>query len=188
MRHSIHAIAALSCLIFSGCGQFSDSSSQVAVVDLDKAADNLGRNQTFQQSVKAHEQNLNQQLAKAQASYKEQLLAMKSQLGENPTDEQKQQLLERQKQANLQLKQAAQKAKQNLEQYRKNLQVKFHEEAKLAVQQVAHEQGLSLVVKKNDSVVLLYDDAVDITGEVTQQMQTNSQIQTASFQDETFQR
>ena len=113
---------------------------------------------------------------------------MKSQVGENPSQEQKQQLLERQKQANIQLKQAAQQAKQKHEQFRKNLQLQFHEEAKQAIQQVAHEQGLSLVVKKNDSVVLLYDDTVDITAEVTQTMQANSQVQTASFQEDVFQK
>ncbi|MCG8450782.1 MAG: OmpH family outer membrane protein, partial [Pirellulales bacterium] len=141
-------------------------------MDLDRVAAALGSDARILAAVKQREASLNQQLAGAKTSYENQLRETQTQLGDQPTEEQSQQLATLQQQANNQLRKVAEQARGNLEQHRAQLLLDFRNQAKQAVRQVAHEQGLTLVVTKNDAVVLLYDDAVDITSAVTKRMQT----------------
>ena len=178
MRFSILSLLAVSTLVLVGCNQSSSPTSDIAVVDLNEVAKNLGSDIQIIAAVEERKENLNRQLRGAKTNYESQLRSTKNELGKELTAEQTQQLLKLKKQANQQLLQVAQQAKANLDQHRVQLTLEFKKEAKKVVEEVAEEKGLSLVVTKNDSVVLLYDDAVDITSEVTDRMRA---VQPASY-------
>lgn len=160
------------CPLFTlGCNNSGSDSGSVAVVDLDQVALQVGRVKAIATAVEKREADLNQQLAQAKSSYENQLQEAKQRLGEEPTEDQKQHFAKLKLQANKQLNQVAKQAKQNLQQHQTQLRLKFRNDAKAVARQVAKEKGLSIVVTKNDSVVLVYDDAADITGEVVERLQ-----------------
>ena len=174
MRAFLLSSLAVSCLFFTGCNEFSQQSGLVAVVDLDQVALDVGRAEAIKAAVDQREATLNRQLAGAKASYETQLQEAKNKLGEQPTQEQQLQFTKLKQQASKQLTQIAQKAKNNLGQHQAKLRLRFRDEAKAVARQVAKEKGLSIVVTKNESVVLVYDDAADITSEVSQRLQALS--------------
>jgi Skp family chaperone for outer membrane proteins len=176
MRTYTLMVLATSVLFTVGCNRSAEQSGSVAIVDLDQVAAQLGSDARILAAVKGHETTLNQQLAAAKASYENQLRATQKNFGSQPSPEQTQQLNRLKQQANQQLKQVAQQAKGNLQQHRAQLLLQFRDEAKQAARQVAHEQNLSMVVTKNDAVVLVYNEAVDITSEVTERMQTAAPV------------
>ena len=157
-----------------GCNQAAEQTGSVAVVALDQVAVQLGSDAKILAAVKEHETQLNQQLAATKSSYENQLRTTQAKLGEQPAPEQTQQLLQLKQQANQQLRQVAQQAKSSLEQHRAQLLLQFRNQAQYAARQVAHEQNLSMVVTKNDAVVLVYNEAVDITRDVAERMQSDS--------------
>ena len=163
---------AISLFVSGGCGRSTEQPSGVAVVDLDQVLVQLGTGAKILAAIKEREANLNQQLASAKATYENQLRATQAKLNAQPTQEKNQQLAILKQQANKQLKQVALQAKGNLEQHRAQLLIQFRDEAKQAARQVAYDQNLSIVITKNDAVVLVYNEAVDITSEVAQRMQS----------------
>ena len=174
MRTILLTILVVCPLLILGCNNAGEQSGRVAVVDLDQVAIKVGRVATIKTAVDKREADLNRQLASAKASYEKQLVEAKGKLGEEPSQEQQQQFAQLKLQANKQLKQIAQQAKQHLDQHRAQLRLQFRNEAKAVARQVAKEKGLSIVVTKNDSVVLVYDDAADITSDVVQRLQVLS--------------
>ena len=170
MRALFVVMLASSVLFPLGCNQSFQQSGNVAVVDLDQVAATLGRTELIKSAIEQRKDELNRKVSGAKTSYENQLRATAAKLGEEPSDEQKQQLVKMQQQANKQLTQYAQQAKGNLQQHRAQLLQQFRDEARTVAQQVAKEKGLSMVVTKNDSFVLAYDDAADITREVAQRM------------------
>ncbi len=174
MRYLLSTMLVVSTLVITGCNQSADLAGRVAIVDLDSVADQLGREAAIVSAIKQREATLSQQVAGAKSSYEIQLRDTKAQLGTEPTKQQAQQFAQLQQQANLKLKQVAQQAQNNLKQHRAQLLQQFREEAKSVAQQVARERGFSLVVTKNDSIVLAFDGTSDITAAVTQRMQALS--------------
>ena len=172
MRTILSLLIVFSILTQMGCNQGSNQTGLVAVVDLDQVAAALGRDAAIEAAVKRREADLTQQVAGAKSSYEKQLLETKSKLGEKPNKQQTQQLANLQKQANQQLTQVARQAQGNVAELRQQLILQFRNEAKTVARQVAQEKGLSIVVTRNDSVILVHDAAADITSDVTQRMQT----------------
>lgn len=171
---SINSALVLVSLFITGCNQSTEQTGRVAIVDLDSVAAQLGRETAIVKSIKEREASLNQQVAGAKSNYENQLRTTKAKLGEEPTQEQAQQFAKLQQQANQKFKQVTQQAQKNLKQHRAHLLQQFREEAKSVAQQVARERGFSLVVTKNDSIVLAFDETADITSAVAQRMQALS--------------
>ena len=172
MRLSTLTLMSILLCPFLGCNQSQEPS--VAVVDLDAVAEALGRDDAISAALKAHGSNLNQQVAGVKKSLENQLLAEQTKLGQEPADDGTKQLVNLQRQAELKFNQVTQQARGHLQQFRADLVLKFRAEAQEVARQIAHEKGHSLVMTKNDSVVLVYDEAVDITQAVTERMRDTS--------------
>ncbi|MEN6405338.1 MAG: OmpH family outer membrane protein [Thermoguttaceae bacterium] len=174
-------VVSLGCLAVGGCGNNGWSSffgaggsrlSGVAVVDLDEVARQLGRDASMLKQMNEGQTSLNQQLRTLQASFQEKyqqtardLTSQPAPNGANP-DAKKQQLAGLEREMGLQLNRAKQTAQNNLNAYRQQLIQQFREEVAPVAKTIAAERGLGVVVTKNDTVLLTFDDAHDITAEV----------------------
>ncbi len=171
-------------LTFAGCGtqaqqgevgvtltgQDGPSTGGVAVIDLDEVAKRLGHDVEMVNSAQQAESSLNQQLANIQANFKKQFDDTKKELGEQPTEEQQQQLTTLGRQINVKLNESLQQARTNLSQHRLTLINRFREEVKPLALTAAHERGLGVVLTKNDSVLFAHASSVDVTDRVVELM------------------
>lgn len=183
------AVAGCVVLGISGCGWFGGKDAaeekggkpeagRVAIVDLDEVARRLGRDQYMLSALKQSQQTLNEQLQVAQASYVKQIEAKQEKLGlgqegvEIPDDEAKK-LLEMRRNAGLYLNQARKQGISRLNKERTQLIQDFRELVKPVAREVASEGGLSIVLVKNDAILFVHEDAVDITDEVALRLKDN---------------
>lgn len=146
----------------------------VAVIDLDGLAQQIGRDVVMNESIAERERVLNEQLKGIQDSLTKQLTDKQNEFGDAPDDEQTKILLELQQQANFNLNQMRTTARTNLASHRQDLIRKFREETRPIAQQVAKEHGFDVVVTKNDSVLFVFQDEVDITNDVLARLRSNS--------------
>ncbi len=142
----------------------------VAVIDLNAIARRLGFDKQMAGAIKQRETSLNQQLVTTKASYEKQLVEKQRGFGPTPTREQAQLLVNMQQQAEASLSQVRQQARNDLTNHTAQLAQHFRGEVRPIAREVAREKGLSVVVTKNDSVLLDYDTAVDITEAVIERV------------------
>ncbi|MEK6260561.1 MAG: OmpH family outer membrane protein [Planctomycetota bacterium] len=156
----------------TGCGmQFGGSSAStmrggLAVVDLDKVAAETGKNIQMKEIFQVQENSVKQQLANAQVSANSQLDEKKKEFGDAPTDEQKKELAQFHYNATNILSKLQNQAGTKLGQYRQDQIAKFRTEIKPIAQEIAAKRGLSVVIPKNDGLLLSVDPGIDITEEV----------------------
>jgi Skp family chaperone for outer membrane proteins len=156
----------------TGCGmQFGSSSTAssrggLAVVDLDKVAAETGKNIDMKNVFQLQENSVRQQLAKAQMSANSQLEAKIKEFGETPTDEQQKNLQQFRLNATNVLGKLQNEAGSKLSQARQDQIAKFRAEIKPLAQEIAAKRGLSVVIPKNEGLLLAVDPGVDITDEV----------------------
>ena len=175
-------------LIAAGCGAGSRWSGEqpqpeqpaesrlsgVAVVDLDEVARQLGKDVKLVAAIKQGQESLNQQLRALQLSLREkyQQAARESEVrpagGEVPKESQEVQLANLERQLNLQLNQARHSAQVELKTHQQRLIQQFRDEIKPVAQRVAAKRGLGVVMTKNDSLLLTFDNAHEITAEVVE--------------------
>jgi Skp family chaperone for outer membrane proteins len=142
----------------------------VGVVDLDVVATTLGRDREINQLVNERTRQLNHQLRTLGASLRRLIDEKKEQYGENPTDEQQDELENIEKRHALQLGERKRISESELEAYRNELVNKFRDEAKPYLQEVAAARGLSIVIPKNPGLLLAIDPKAEITAEVAARM------------------
>ena len=182
--HSTTRILAISTLLLVtavGCSNFGSGDNgsshetpqgKVAIIDLDLVARQIGYDQQIASAIQQQKTSLEQQLGAIKASYVQELKKRQSDIGEAPTNEQKQFLSKSELQANRSLIQQKRKADVLLTQYRAQLAKDFRERVKPIARQVATEMGLSIILTKNDSVVFDYDMTVDISNTVAERMRS----------------
>ena len=174
MRRFSLALVLSGCVAsFVGCGQMSGNSPAaatarggMAVVDLDKVAAETGRDRQLAQSLELAQNSLNQSLQKTVESAKEQLNAKKKANGSSPTEEEQKEFSLMERSAMTQLTQIQNKARAEYEQYKQVQIAKFRAELKPITQEIASKRGLSIVIPKNEGLLLSVDPGVDITDEV----------------------
>ncbi len=153
--------------------------SGVAVVDLDEVAKQLGTDVVLKKAISDGQVSLNQQLKTLQSTlqdkYRQKAQELEAQPGVKGSGEtsQKSQVAELERELNLQLNQARRTAQNELSTYRQRLIQRFRDEVTPVAQQVAGERGLGVVVTKNDSVLLAYDNAHDITAAVVARLRAH---------------
>ncbi len=153
----------------TGCGsQFGGSSASsshggLAVVDLDKVAAETGKDIQMKEIFQLQENSVKQQLVKAQFSANSQLEEKKKDFGDTPTDEQKKELAQFHYNATNALGKLQNQASAKLSQARQDQIAKFRTEIKPIAQEIAAKRGLSVVIPKNDGLLLAVDPGVDIT-------------------------
>ena len=155
----------------TGCGtQFGGPSASsrggLAVVDLDKVAAETGKNIQMKEVFQLQENSVKQQLAQAQLSANSQLETKAKEFGETPTDDQQKELAQFRYNATNVLGKLQNQAGSKLSQYRQDQIAKFRTEIKPIAQEIAAKRGLSVVIPKNDGLLLAVDPGVDITEEV----------------------
>jgi Skp family chaperone for outer membrane proteins len=192
------SVVALSLPIASGCGTSLWPSSEtggraastagrlsgVAIVDLDEVAKQLGVDVWLVKDIRNGQDSLNQQLRTYQSTLQEKYRQKAHELeaqpvagGSNP-EARKQQLTDLQRQFNLQLNEAQRSAQNELSVYRQKLIQRFREEVVPVAQEVAGQRGLGVVLTKNDTVLLAFDDAHDITSAVVARLRTRRTVAT----------
>ncbi len=165
----------------------SQTSSGVAVVDLDAVARQLGVDVTMEKQIKDAQTSLDQQLQSLQASlrqqYQQKSEELKAQQGKNgvPSDPAavKQQLAEIEQKLNLQLLQAQQAARNKFNAYRNGLFQDFRGKVVPVAREVATQHCLGVVLTKNDSILLTFDAAHDITDAVVVKLRNNQPLASA---------
>ena len=172
MRRFSFVFVLSSCVAsFVGCGQsngpaVATSRGGMAVVDLDKVAAETGRDRQLAQSLELAQNSLNQSYQKTVESAKEQLNAKKKANGSTPTEEELKEFSQMERSAVTQLSQIQKKALAEFEQYKQVQIAKFRAELKPITQEIAAKRGLSIVIPKNEGLLLSVDPGVDITDEV----------------------
>lgn len=155
----------------TGCGMpwsgpAAAKSGGLAVVDLGKIAAETGKDIQLRESFQLQENNVKQQLAQAQVNANSQFQDKVKEFGETPTDDQQKELAKFRMGATNALGQLQNQAGTKLNQYMQDQIAKFRAEIKPIAMEVAAKRGLSVVVPKNEGILLAVDPGVDITEDV----------------------
>ncbi len=142
--------------------------SSVAVLDLDKVAQRIGRLDEINMSIKEKQAELNDRLELLRRSYQFELDDKKSEFGSQISEEQKQQLLVIQQRMNAGVAQARQQAQQELQLHQNALKTQFHEQVRPIARRVAEDAGMSVIITNN--FIFASTNTVDITDQVVEQM------------------
>lgn len=152
----------------------------VGVVDLDLVAKRLGRDIEMKNKVEEYVTSLNQKLATLQGSLRRLYEEKKERFGDEPTDEQIAELKATENRMERELLDVKRKSEVELSNYRQSLVDQFREEAKPVLRKVAAARGLSIVIPKNDGLLLTIDPKVEITDEVASKMPKSSDAEEAA--------
>ncbi|WP_261363018.1 OmpH family outer membrane protein [Rubinisphaera margarita] len=159
-------LAPLSLLV--GCGGSSNNST-VAIVNLDTVLKLTGADLEIATAIQEREKQIMAGLTKFQQDLEKQYEEKQQEIGESPTDEQKRELQALLNRLNSQNQQARQQASQNISTFQQDLYERFQEQAGPVSLEVAKEQGYSIVIGQNPSI-LAFDTSVDITDLVVERM------------------
>ena len=146
----------------------------VGVVDLDLVAKRLGRDIEMKNKVDEYVASLNQKLTTLQGSLRRLYEEKKERFGEEPTDDQVAELKATENRMERELLEVKRKSELELSNYRQSLVDQFREQAKPVLREVAAARGLSIVIPKNDGLLLTIDPKVEITDEVASKMPKSS--------------
>lgn len=177
MRHWALSGAACAALMgLTGCGWMPSGSSEktggVAVIDLREVAKAVGASSQVTDMIKFREVSLNNALGKLTADLKEKIEEKKAEFGEELSEEQTKQLQQEAMRAGQNLQQARQQAQANLSKYTTDLELTFRAKVRPIAQEIAAKKGYSVVIPKNDNLLLSVAPESDITNEVILALQS----------------
>lgn len=177
MKHnSIQLLLTIAgCGLLAGCGQTTNDIAEatiksVAIVNLDAVAVRMGRDQQMSQAIQEKELELKEQLETEQATLQNQISEKKSEIGDDPTEQQQSELQALQLESNRKFLVSKQQAQNELVQQRAQLIGEFRAEIQPAINRVAERRGITLVLSKNDALVLAFAPQIDITDAVADDM------------------
>ena len=163
----------------AGCGSASPDTATtkadkpvggVGVVDLDKVAKVIGRDIEMSSAVEEKMNSLNDQLTTLQGALQRTYDEKRERFGADPTEEQLKELQTSESLMERQLLERKRKAEGELSLFRQKLVDQFREQARPVLREVAAARGLSIVVPKNDGLLLSIDPACEITDDVAAKM------------------
>jgi Skp family chaperone for outer membrane proteins len=164
-------LALVGVAVFSvGCGQSGPSSrGGIAVVDLDKVAAETGKSVDMREALQAQANAYKNELVSFQNKANAELQSRAKDLkeaGDEASDESKREFLQIRQTASNILAQGQNAASTKLSQLNQLQIAKFRAELKPIVQEAAAKRGLSVVIPKNEGLLLSVDPGVDITDDV----------------------
>lgn len=173
------SLVALGLAALAGCMQRNgDSTTQssragggVGVVDLDAVAKALGRDLEMQADAEKKLGQYTSELASLQSALNRQLQDKKEEIGDEPSDDDVKTLVLTQRQLETQFRESKSKAERRLLTHKQRLIEQFREETKPVVREIADRRGLSIVIPKNDALLLTVSTDVDLTDAVVLAMQ-----------------
>ncbi len=157
-------ICALAAIAFTSCNDTPPGG--VALIDLDQIAKRLGRDTALVDELRNMGAELSKELETAKRTYSAEFEKNKAQVGTKPTEADTQKLNTLLQSLNAQLQQQQQQAQQEINTRRVALVNRFREEVMPTALAVAKKRGLSIVLLRNDSLVLCAQSETDITNEV----------------------
>lgn len=176
---------ALSCVLagsligFAGCGWQSGSPAApqggLAVVDLDEVAKSVGADARLNDMIKMRKVSLNNALGKMTNELKDGLKAelddVKAEFGDEVPVDKAKEIREKTLKANATVQQALNQAQADLQVYAEQLKQRFRAEVRPIAQEIANKKGFSIVIPKNEGLLLSVSPGNDITNEVILAMQ-----------------
>jgi Skp family chaperone for outer membrane proteins len=142
----------------------------VGVVDLDVVAKRLGRDIEMNNLIEERIVSLNGRLTTLQGSMRRLYEEKRDKYGDDPTEEQLKELQAWQDRTDAQLLESKRKAEVELSNYKQQLIDQFREQAKPVLREVAAARGLSIIIPKNNALLLTIDPAAEITDDVAARM------------------
>ena len=138
----------------------------IAVIDLERVADETGLVNQINTQIEELRLNLQGELTKVQGELTAQLTEKQESFGEKPTEEQQKELTALFTVAKQQLQSAQQEALNELNRQRTNLVGQLYETVRPYAKQLADERGVNVVLRRQDLLIFDYDPSLDITDEV----------------------
>jgi Skp family chaperone for outer membrane proteins len=167
---SAFAILAAGCGTKSADQQTARPAGGVGVVDLDVVAKRLGRDIEMNNLIEERIASLNGRLTTLQGSMRRLYDEKRDKFGDEPTEEQLKELQAWQDRTEAQLLESKRKAEVELNNYKQQLIDQFREQAKPVLREVAAARGLSIIIPKNNALLLTIDPAAEITDDVAAKM------------------
>lgn len=140
--------------------------SRVAVIDLERVAEETGLQTQINTQLEELRLNLQNELTKVQGGLTAQLTEKQESFGEKPTEEQQQELTALFNAAKQQLNSAQLEAQTALQRQRSNLVGQLYEAVRPYAKKLADERGVDMVLRRQDLLIFDYDPSLDITDEV----------------------
>lgn len=145
-------------------------SGLVAVIDLDRVARAIGRDEVIAARVQSYADEQSNSLNRLRDDMREQLLQVRAGFGGAPSDEQQQNLAQLTARSDLQLQQEITKARQSAEQLKVDLVLDFKQEVQPVARRVAQARGLSVVLIQQNGMLYI-DPDTDISDAVIDELQ-----------------
>ncbi len=152
----------------------------VAVIDIDEVARQLGVEEKVRVDLQTMQDNLNAELKRSQETMQKQMEGVEKKAGENPTDDQKRQIIATNQQLNDEFNRLKAQAQNTLGQERVRLINEFRNRLQPIALKAAQEQGFEVVLMKVTPPVFTYAQSVDITQATTKlALEAGLQVQVA---------
>ena len=149
-------------------------SGEIAIINLNEIARQLGERQRWQSEMADREAELNERLELMKLSFEKELTATKASLGEDLTDEQNQSIKALTARYNTSILQERDHARGQYAQFQAGLESEFRTKVKSVAMDVARALGCSVVLQHN--AVVDYDASADITVRVIEKLQGASEF------------
>ncbi len=159
MKTSLLCLTALLATILPAVAQ----KGGVAILDIDEVARQLGVEEKVRVDLLNMQNNLNADLQRTQETMQKQMTGVEAAAGENPTDEQKRQILATNQQLNEEFNRLKAQAQNTLAQERIRMINEFRIRLEPIALKAAQEVGLEVVLMKITPPVFTYATSVDIT-------------------------
>jgi len=137
----------------------------VAILDIDEVARQLGVEEKVRVDLLSMQDSLNAELQKTQSNLQNQMAGVEQAAGQNPSEEQRRQILATNQQLNSEFNRLKTEAQQQLANERVRLINEFRIRLEPIALDAARAKGLLVVLMKVTPPVFAYDPSVDITGE-----------------------
>ncbi len=149
-----------------GACQPKATTGTVAILDLQRVADETGYSRTITQHIDGLRNTLQGELTKVQSELSTKLSEKQEKFGDKPNEKQKDELNQLFVNAKVQLQQAQQQAVNVVQRERDSLVLQLHDLLRPYAKKVANEHGMQIVMIKSQTMVFDHDPTTDITDEV----------------------
>jgi Skp family chaperone for outer membrane proteins len=157
----------LSLMLFTGCSK-EPLPPQAVVINLGTVSQATGINEQMKQQLQTLNQQFSAEMKQLSEELGKEIEAEKTRLGDSPSAEDEKTLQSLQQQLSKRLMNARSESNAKLAKQRSEITQAFIDSIMLVAQQIAAEQGASIVLKANG--VFWTDGTVDITDEVIARM------------------
>lgn len=153
--------ATLASVVFASVA--SAQTGGVAVLDIDAVARQLGVEEKVRVDLIGMQNSLNQELQRTQSALQNQMMGVERAAGENPTEEQRRQIVATNQQLNSEFNRLKSQAQNTLAQERVRLINEFRIQLEPIALKAARAKGMDVVLMKVTPPVFAYTAEVDIT-------------------------